>query len=177
MCGICYNDPPINGVQLKCGHIFCYLCIKSASENSCTCALCRAEIGDEFNFQEHELLGTIKVPSSQDGHYWFYEGYRGWWMFDADTNREIEEVYRRGDTRLEKYIAGGVYIIDLASMNQRRQDDPGGRARKICRATLQLNNILGMAGMKGQDFKEALEMMRENETHDQLVPRPSQVTG
>ena len=165
MCGICHNDPPINGVQLRCGHIFCYLCIKSASETSCVCALCRAAIGNEFNFQEHNLIGTIKIPSSDDGHYWFYEGFRGWWLFDADTNRDIDAAYRRGEERLEKYIAGGVYLIDLTNMTQRRLDEQSGRARSICRATLYLDDILGMAGLKGQDFRDVLEMMRTSETH------------
>lgn len=170
MCGICHNDPPINGVKLECGHIFCYLCIKSASEITCTCAICRAEIGFEFNFQEHNLLGTIKVPSSRDGYYWFYEGYQGWWLFDPDTNNEIEETYRRGNRKLEKFIAGGPYTIDLIDMLQRRSDEPHSRARKICRATLNLDNILGMAGLKGKDFKDVLEMMRINESHNQQVP-------
>lgn len=167
MCSICHSDPPVNGVQLRCGHIFCFLCIKSASETTGVCAMCRAEIGNEFNFQEHQILGTIKLPSSSDGYYWFYEGFRGWWLYDADTNRELEQAYRQGRTTIEKFIAGGTYIIDLIHMAQKRRDDDHGRARKICRATLNLENILGMAGLKGQDFREALDMMKDADRQNQ----------
>lgn len=170
MCGICHNDPPVNGIQLNCGHIFCYLCIKSASETIGSCAICRREIGHEFNFQEHQVIGTIKAPTpSPDGHYWFYEGFRGWWLYDAETNQELEQAFRSGQPQFQKYIAGGVYIIDFQHMLQRRQDDEHGRARRVCRATLQLENILGMAGLKGQDFKETLEMMRMS---DSMHPPP-----
>lgn len=164
LCSICHNDPPVNGVRLKCGHVFCYLCIKSASELTGVCALCRTEIGLEFNFQEHSILGTVKVPSSLNGYYWFYEGYRGWWMYDADTNRDLESAYQRGEPKLETFIAGGVYVIDIVNKVQRRKDEDG-RPRNICRATLELENILGMAGLKGQDFRETLDMMRYAERH------------
>lgn len=176
MCSICHSEPPINGIVLpNCGHIFCYLCIKSASETTCACAMCRAEIGDEFNFQEHDIVGPIRLPqpttssdaeddtSSRD-HYWFYEGFKGWWLYDAETNREIEQAHRRGLSSLDKYIAGGVYVIDFEQMVQWRKDDgPNGRRRRIIRATLDLENIIGMAGLKGEAFNEALDMMRENE--------------
>ena len=118
MCSICHNDPPVNGVRLKCGHVFCYLCIKSVSEITGACALCRAEIGLEFNFQEHEILGTIKLPSSNNGHYWFYEGYRGWWLYDADTNRILEAAHQAGQRSVEIFIAGGYYDVDLVYMRQ-----------------------------------------------------------
>jgi hypothetical protein len=143
------------------------LCIKSASEITGSCAICRTEIGHEFNFQEHNILGAIKAPTSRDGHYWFYEGFRGWWLYDAETNNELEEAFTTGATRVEKFIAGGPYVIDLTRMVQLRQDDPQARARRICRATLELDNILGMAGLKGSDFKDMLEMMREA---DRITP-------
>lgn len=170
MCSICHVDPPVNGVQLTCGHVFCYLCIKSASETTGVCAMCRTEIGDEFNFQEHQILGTIKLPSSNNGHYWFYEGCRGWWLYDADTNRELEQAYSQGTTSIEKFIAGGVYVIDFNHMAQRRKDDDHGRVRRVRRATLELDNILGMAGLKGKDFQEALEMMKVAETQNRNIP-------
>lgn len=173
MCSICHHDPPVNGVQLGCGHVFCYLCIKSACETTGVCALCRQEIGYEFNFQEHSILGTVKLPAaSPDGFYWFYEGYRGWWLYDSDTNRDIEDAYQRGETTFEKFIAGSVYLIDLNNMIQQRKDEPEGRQRKVCRATLDMENILGMAGLKGKDFSEALEMMRFVSPKNDDYPAP-----
>lgn len=159
MCSICHSEPPVNAIQLNCGHIFCFLCIKSVSEAIGVCALCRAEIGIEFNFREHPILGVARVPTSINGHYWYYEGYRGWWLYDADTNRHIEDAYQRGESTLERFIAGSTYIIDVVNLVQQRKDQDG-RPRKICRATLELENILGMAGLKGRDFSEMLEMMK-----------------
>jgi len=159
MCSICHNDPPINAIQLDCGHVFCFLCIKSASETTGVCALCRVEIGIEFNFQEHPILGVAQVPHSSDGHYWFYEGFRGWWLYDAETNREIEEAFQRHQRTMEKFIAGYVYVIDIQNLNQKRKDGEG-RCRRICRATLDLENIIGMAGIRGSDFEELLSMMK-----------------
>uniref|UniRef100_A0A6G1SHS2 E3 ubiquitin-protein ligase n=1 Tax=Aceria tosichella TaxID=561515 RepID=A0A6G1SHS2_9ACAR len=171
MCAICHSDPPVNAIRLNCGHVFCYLCIKNASETTCACALCRREIGNEFNFQEHEILGTVKAPTSRDGHYWFYEGFRGWWLYDPETNNELEEAYRRGATRMEKFIAGSDYVIDLTQMLQVRKqvdvNDIPGRPRRICRAKLDLNNILGMAGLKGKDFEDMLQMMRESDQQNE----------
>jgi len=129
--------------------------------------MCRAEIGNEFNFQEHEILGTIKLPSSNDGNYWFYEGFRGWWLYDAESNRQIENAYQQRQHTVEIFTAGSFYVIDLIHMAQRRKNDEHGRVRRICRSNLDLENILGMAGLKGKDFQEALEMMKEAERHDQ----------
>lgn len=162
MCSICHNEPT-NAVQLNCGHIFCYLCIKSASETTGMCALCRCEIGIEFNSQEHDILGAARVPSSFKGYYWFYEGYKGWWLYDAETNNEIERAYERlpsgGPPILERFIAGSIYNIDVENMTQQRKDDDG-RKRRICRETLELENILGMAGLQGRDFTELLDIMK-----------------
>lgn len=162
ICSICRNEPT-NAVQLNCGHIFCFLCIKSASETTGKCALCRYEIGIEFNFQEHDILGAARVPSSSDGYYWFYEGFRGWWLYDAETNNVIEETYKRfqsgGSPILERFIAGSVYIIDVLNMTQQKKDGEG-RSRRVCRQTLELENILGIAGLKGRDFTELLDIMK-----------------
>lgn len=163
MCSICHSEPPINAVQINCGHIFCFLCIKSVSETTGCCALCRTEIGVEFNFKDHQILGLAQVPfPDSQNKFWFYEGFRGWWLYDAETNREISEACSNNQTHIERFISGSMYVIDIENMNQYRKDGEG-RTRKICHATLELNNILGMAGLKGQDFDEILEMMR---THD-----------
>lgn len=159
MCSICHSEPPVNAIQLNCGHIFCYLCIKSASETTGACALCRSEIGIEFNYQEHSILGTVRLPTSNNGFYWFYEGFRGWWLYDADTNRDLENALQRGESVLSVFIAGYHYEINLQMMTQRRKDGEG-RVRKITRAKLDLDNIIGMAGLKGEDFRELFEMMK-----------------
>lgn len=167
-CSICRNDPPTNAVKLNCGHIFCFLCIKSASETTGTCALCRTEIGLEFNFQEHEVLGALQVPTAaEDGSYWFYEGFRGWWLYDKDTNQAIENAWRSGAPSLERFLAGTVYVIDLRNMCQRALDGYG-KSRKICRATLEMDNILGMSGLRSEELNSSIDMMRQADRDYQL---------
>lgn len=121
--------------------------------------MCRSEIGIEFNYQEHSILGTVHLPTPNEGFYWFYEGFRGWWFYDADTNRRLEDAYKAGEASIECFIAGYNYDIDLRQMTQQRKDGEG-RVRKICRDTLDLSDIIGMAGIKGQDFDEIFEMMK-----------------
>lgn len=169
MCSICHSEPPVNAVKLDCGHIFCFLCIKSASETTGTCALCRSEIGIEFNFQYHNILGVARVPSSQNGYYWFYEGFRGWWLYDAETNRDIEEAFGKGQQTLERFIAGYMYIIDLENKTQQRKEGDG-RSRKICRSELDQVNILGMSGIRDPDFNEILDMMKSAENIEMSHP-------
>lgn len=171
-CGICLGDRVINGVQLRCGHIFCYLCIKNASETTGVCALCRAEIGIEFHFQEHNNVLGVRLYSSPNGFYWFYEGYQGWWLFDEEPNNRLEEAYQQGDMKVDLYLpgSGGIYEINLTEMIQKRKDEEGARQRKICRSTLWMDNILGLAGLKGKDITEALELMRFIEA--QKAPPP-----
>lgn len=167
ICAICRNEPPINGVSLDCYHVFCYLCIKGVAETTGCCPLCRREIALDFDYQDHCIVGVARIPRSHQGYYWFYEGFRGWWLFDAETNNAIEDAYNQGTTHLERFIAGHIYQIDLESMVQKRRDGDG-RTRKIRRDKLDLDNILGMGGIRGKDFEEYLEMMK---TNDQLEQR------
>lgn len=160
ICSVCHNEPPTNPIKLNCGHIFCFLCVKSVFETTGICALCRAAINVDFDRQEHHVLGTIQVPSSRSGYFWFYEGYRGWWLYDPDTNRDIELAHEQNEPRIEKLIAGHVYVIDLQAMKQFRKHGDENRSRKICRATLGLENIIGMGGLRGREFERMLDMMR-----------------
>lgn len=158
-CSICYTEPPINSIKLDCGHVFCFLCIKSTAELTGCCAICRAEIGIEFNFMEHKILGVARVPTSSDGYYWFYEGYKGWWLYDAETNRELESAFQKSEKSITKFIAGSIYSLSIENMVQQRVDGEG-RSRRMCRKTLDLENIIGMSGIKGEDFDDILETMK-----------------
>ena len=159
ICVICHGEPPTNAVRLGCGHIFCYLCAKSEAQIRGICPLCRTEISIGFDTQEHSIIGVARLPTSSDGYYWFYEGARGWWLFDADTNSDIEDAFVNDRKYVEKFIAGSIYSIDLDKMEQRRKDG-SGRARKLIRSTLKLENIVGMAGIRGEDFEDLLDLMR-----------------
>ena len=159
-CTICWNEPPVNAIRLECNHVFCFLCIKSVASATGRCALCRAEIDQDFEVGEFDLVGEAKFPAgSNDGYFWFYEGKRGWWLYDADTNKELEEAYQNGGKRIEKLIAGQVYVITLRNLSQYQKSD-SSRSRKICRHTLDLDNILGLAGIRNDKLSEAIRRRR-----------------
>lgn len=161
ICSICRCEPT-NAVKIDCGHVFCYMCIKSATETIGTCALCRQEVSLDFNFKRHQVIGPTKIPSSNNGYYWFYQGYKGWWLFDADTHKELEKAYQENLDSIPKQLAGHMYIINFRTMTQQRESGDG-KARKIIRATLGDldDNILGMAGLRSHDIDETIEMLKE----------------
>ena len=99
------------------------------------------------------------MPLSSSGHYWFYEGFCGWWLYDADTNYDLEKASEQNEAQVEKLLAGHVYVLNLIEMTQYRKYDES-RKRKICRATLELNNILGIAGLRSRNIDDYLEMMK-----------------
>lgn len=161
-CSICLNDPPINAIKLNCKHIFCFLCVKGAAENNNRCPICRSEITQDFWFNQHQIIGATRIPTAtQDGKYWFYEAYDGWWMYDPETAKEIEQAYQMGNTKHEQLIAGFIYCIDYEKMVQRRRDGYS-RSRKIRRATLNLENIKGVAGIKNNDLLSTIKLLKDS---------------
>jgi len=166
-CSICWIEQPVNGIQLDCGHIFCFLCIKSIAESTGRCALCRAEIQIDLDSDQLDITGKIKLPSpSHDGYFWFYAGKTGWWLYDADTNQELERAHRADKKFIEKLIAGQVYVISLRKLKQFQKNDHL-RSRKICRGTLEMDNILGLAGLRNRSLVRRLRReFKPNETTD-----------
>lgn len=161
ICSVCWCEPPVNAVRLECNHIFCFLCIKSVALATGRCALCRSEINADFEHGHLDVEGEAKLPSpSDDGYFWFYEGKTGWWLYDAETNRELEQAYENEDKLIEKLIAGQVYVISLRKLKQYQKSDRS-RTRKICRDTLELENILGIAGLRD---RKLLEQLRRQHT-------------
>lgn len=160
-CSICWSEPPINAVQMDCNHVFCYLCIKSVASATGCCPLCRSEINVSFDFGEVKLVGDAKLPEgSKDGFFWFYKGRKGWWLYDADTTRELEAAFEAGKKRVERLIAGHVYVMSLKRLKQYRKDDEL-KTRQICREKLDLNDILGLAGMRNERLLDCLRQRQQ----------------
>jgi len=67
-CPVCLQ-PCIYPVQLPCLHIFCFLCVKGVAGRNRRCALCRADIPQDF-IRRPVLVGkdavTISDPASAD---------------------------------------------------------------------------------------------------------------
>lgn len=164
-CPVCLQ-PSIHPVKVPCGHVFCFLCVKGASNQSQRCALCRQAIPPSF-FESPTLLNDCELShgsasSTCEKYAWFYEGRNGWWQYDVRTNHEIEEGYRSKKRSFELLIAGYMYIIDLDNMLQIRRSDPS-RRRRIKRdlVTAPKKGIAGLKIMKDNEDDET--NIEENE--------------
>ncbi|XP_070557123.1 E3 ubiquitin-protein ligase rnf146-like isoform X1 [Ptychodera flava] len=148
-CAVCLQTC-VQPVQLPCGHIFCFLCVKGVANQSKRCALCRNEIPMEFlNCPTLvEPIGRVQPSSTdaKDKYSWFYEGRNGWWKYDERTTVELEEAYKQKNRCVELLIAGFLYVIDYENMIQIRRNDPT-RRRRIKR-DLSSVPTKGIAGIK-----------------------------
>lgn len=169
-CAVCLQ-PSVHPVELPCGHIFCYLCVKGVTVQSRRCPMCRREIPQTY--LEHPNL--IAEASSQlkeeevddeeeeevDDFQWFYEGRNGWWLYDERTAQELEQFYKRGDRSCELLIAGFLYSIDFDNMLQCRRNEPQ-RRRQIKRdLPVNVANKKGVAGIRLVDSSDNVQQQQQ----------------
>lgn len=145
-CAVCLQGC-VHPVELPCGHIFCFLCVKGVANQSKRCAMCRKELPAGY-LERPQLVNLTDLECSwafDDGQLWFYEGHNGWWQYDERTSAELETSYKRGDRCCELLIAGFLYVIDFDDMVQFRRNDPS-RRRRIKRdlATISKKGIAGL---------------------------------
>ncbi|XP_033645192.1 E3 ubiquitin-protein ligase rnf146-like [Asterias rubens] len=162
-CAVCLQTC-IHPVKLPCTHIFCFLCVKGAANQSRRCALCRQAIPVEY-FNNPTLVGKdvketkeVDLETETDHYAWFYEGRNGWWQYDERTNVELEESYNAKKRSFELLIAGYMYVVDLDNMLQMRRHDQS-RRRRIKRDLISAPKK-GIAGLKiaaHQDSSAATE--------------------
>lgn len=127
----------------KCGHKFCYLCVKGFKDP--ICALCRAPFVLQ-NINTKDL--SFSEESQTDEHEWLYRGAYGWWKYDFRTAQEIEEAYQNDLLTVEILIAGNIYNIVFESMLQIQKNDPR-RFRQIRRQIKSESyNTIGIAGLR-----------------------------
>ncbi|GAB6029856.1 hypothetical protein CHUAL_005565 [Chamberlinius hualienensis] len=129
-CPVCLQNC-VHPVRLPCGHIFCFLCIKGATNLSKRCALCRKELPVDYldNPDLVELSKTLCDIAFEDGQQWYYEGHQGWWQYDVRTSAELEAAFKRHEKKCDVLVAGFIYTIDFDAMIQYRRDDPSKRRR------------------------------------------------
>ncbi|CAB3251614.1 unnamed protein product [Arctia plantaginis] len=148
-CAVCLqkcNHP----TKLPCGHVFCFLCVKGIAFQSRKCAMCRAEIPQ--NYLDNPILleslstGGVNTNDTEDIYQWFYEGRNGWWKYDERSNTELETAYNAGDPACTLLLAGTLYNIDFHSMTQVRRSDQT-RRRRVRRDTPMFPSK-GIAGIK-----------------------------
>jgi len=145
-CAVCLQAC-IHPVELPCGHIFCFLCVKGVANQSKRCAMCRKELPSGY-LEHPQLVNSVDLEQAcayEDGQQWFYEGHNGWWQYDERTSIELEIAFKRGDHTCELLIAGFLYVIDFEHMVQLRRNDPS-RRRRIKRdlATILKKGIAGL---------------------------------
>ncbi|CAB3259904.1 unnamed protein product [Arctia plantaginis] len=130
-CAVCLqkcNHP----TKLPCGHVFCFLCVKGIAFQSRKCAMCRAEIPQNY------LDNPILLESLSTG------GVGG--KYDERSNTELETAYNAGDPACTLLLAGTLYNIDFHSMTQVRRSDQT-RRRRVRRDTPMFPSK-GIAGIK-----------------------------
>ena len=155
-CAVCLQ-PCLHPVQLPCGHIFCFLCVKGTASRSQRCALCRRDIPPGYVFNPHLLdeADLMETPAFEDGFQWFYEGVNGWWQYDPRTSIELEQSYKNEQPWIEVLIAGFLYVIDFKNMVQMRRANPN-RRRRIKRDIITIADKKGIAGIKVAPVRQQL---------------------
>ncbi|EUB58418.1 putative ligase protein [Echinococcus granulosus] len=147
-CPICLQ-PLLQPVEIPCGHVFCYLCIKGSASHRRRCPLCRRAFSMIF-FENPNIIrnlgdsGETERPPLE--FMWYYEGHNGWWQYDERTAVEIEAAYAQSLPRCEVFIAGHFYVVDFANMCQYRKDH-SGRSRRIKRGSVDMSKK-GIAGIR-----------------------------
>lgn len=153
-CAVCLQ-PCVLPTRLPCRHIFCFLCAKGLALQSRRCAMCRAEIPQDFIDRPELLLskeGAEKTEASggdvqpEKTYAWFYEGRNGWWQYEGRLCADLEAAYQRGERTHDALIAGSIYTLDFNNWVQQRRDDPS-RRRRIKR-DLATSNHKGVAGIR-----------------------------
>lgn len=168
-CAICLQIC-IHPVRLRCGHIFCYLCVKGIANQSKKCAMCRQEIPHDY-LDKPELVEGSDIESHtvfENAYQWFYEGRNGWWQYDDRTSMELETAFKKEEQRCEVLVAGFLYIIDFHHMVQMRRNDPS-RRRRIKRDLASINKK-GVAGIRLPPSEES------NAETDTAVNEPCNVS-
>ncbi|KAM7540981.1 hypothetical protein Aperf_G00000036322 [Anoplocephala perfoliata] len=185
-CPICLQ-PLLQPVEIPCGHIFCYLCLKGSAFHRRKCPLCRGGISMNF-FNNPNVIPTVDASSKQDRSpsdmVWYYEGHNGWWQYDERTANEIENAFSQSLPKCEVFIAGHFYIIDFVNMCQYRKDR-SGRSRCIRRDSPNISKK-GVAGIRlsllqppeangSADDNNEEETMNDNESSDNNASNSSSI--
>jgi hypothetical protein len=136
-CSICLNTPTLPLTLSKCGHIFCYICLKEyvySCHMMVKCPMCRADIVDDLSSLKVDNMDKA-IETYVDKCCWIYESRdkTGSWMFELTVNEELEQLYQQDcNSKDNKFQLGNRnYNIDFSTMKQ--QDCQTSRSRKITR--------------------------------------------
>ncbi|ODM92983.1 hypothetical protein Ocin01_13694 [Orchesella cincta] len=136
-------------VQLPCGHLFCYMCIKGVFLNQNSgCPMCRGVIpitvltNPVLKEDPDQLSKGVKLANGPE---WYYEGRGGgWWLYDERTMNELEKAFKNSQQTCQLVLAGHIYVVDFTQMIQYRLTDVNA-VRRIKHGTNQ--PVKGVAGI------------------------------
>lgn len=118
-CAICTTDSINLPYALDCGHVYCYLCIKShklANKDKAVCPLCRVPIGKDIT-EKAKLNQCINTKPRQHLQYvWYYHGRNnGWWKYDDESCFELEKMYQEYVNKKNQQTLKSSYGFGFAS--------------------------------------------------------------
>lgn len=158
LCTICQTDKLVLPVELACKHIFCYLCIKGvklADIHNAKCPMCRQPLDDKLleDMAIDDCIDKIHSVDETIKYQWLYQGRNfGWWGFDKESNKIIEEKYQAylfQDEEDEFELDIG-YLKLLINFNDMTQDNQRGKIRDIKRIDVKdidKYNVKGISGL------------------------------
>jgi WWE domain/Zinc finger, C3HC4 type (RING finger) len=157
-----------------CSHTFCYMCIKSVLQQAergvmdLACPLCRGPVSradllsasmkkSDWDKKQASIAGDTDASDTVTVQ-WQYAGRSGWWLYDNDTNEEIEAYYQTfqstgappADEPFTIRIGVQDYIVDFTAMMQRSAEH-AWKKRKIQRVAkkemFDKTHVKGQAGV------------------------------
>jgi len=158
------NNPPQLPVKLTCNDVYCFLCLKyqmaaGNGNNTCLNQQCKQPITMDINHISEDfktvLLGLIGKSV------WLYNSVSndGWWMYNPDTSKMIEQCYMNGLPTVSFLIGPYTYRIHfndgvqtLVTLNG---DGGNTKQRTVKRITFTQQQIdkLNIKGISGMYFK------------------------
>lgn len=150
-CLVCHNALVLPYTS-PCGHVFCYLCLKSKCEYNSVCPVCHYLISFDICENVENPAGSIYLESTKPT--WLYQGRNdGWWRYDPVTDKILEEGYQNylnehDSSTIDVTILNRSYIIDFEHMTQAPRFF--GQTRGIKRVDEDNDNIFikGIAGLQ-----------------------------
>uniref|UniRef100_A0A1A9WCX4 E3 ubiquitin-protein ligase n=1 Tax=Glossina brevipalpis TaxID=37001 RepID=A0A1A9WCX4_9MUSC len=104
-----------------------------------------------------------------------------WWQYDDRTSQDIEEAYKKSEKSCTILVAGYVYIVDLETMIQQRQNEPS-RCRRVKRdlATIPKKGVAGLR-IEGNsvltDSNFASQLYNQNRQQQNIASTVSALSG
>ena len=130
-----------------CKNKLCLSCMKSCKK----CPYCQKDIPKKM-VRSPELLHLYGQELYNDipDILWLYEcRNNGWWIYDFNHIKSMEEEYQKGLSSLNLYTYGTNLEIDFNSMQQKNtKNDALREIKRIKKSDLDNYLIKGVAGMK-----------------------------